>query len=97
MLLRQALINGEFRWDGLGCEDGPGCTILIRILTEDGDVGIFIVNEIIPTINRLAEKNNVETLDLHSAIDDMKLMLTDGIHPNEKGAAVIARKVFEKM
>ena len=56
-----------------------------------------IVNGIIPIINRIAKKNKLETLDLHSAIDDMKLMLTDGIHPNEKGAAVIAHKVFEKM
>ena len=54
-----------------------------------------IVNGIIPIIDRLAKENKMEVVDLHSAIDEMNKMLADGIHPNEKGDAVIAQKVYE--
>ena len=34
-------------------------------------------------------------IDLHEAITDEKMLLDDGIHPNEKGAQRIAEVVAE--
>lgn len=54
-----------------------------------------IVNEVIPEIDAVARKNNLEVIDLHAAITDSKFILADGIHPNEKGAGVMAQAVAE--
>lgn len=50
-----------------------------------------IVNGIIPIINKVAKKNKLKVVDLHTlyAADGDK-MLGDGIHPNEKGARRLA-------
>ena len=56
-----------------------------------------ITNEIIPIIDQLAKKNRLETLDLHSVVNDMSLMQDDGIHPNAKGVAAIAEGVRKKI
>lgn len=52
-----------------------------------------IVNEVIPAIDRVAEKNGLEVIDLHNAIEDETLILSDGIHPNTKGAAKLAEVI----
>lgn len=54
-----------------------------------------IVNEVIPAIDAVARNNHLEVIDLYSAISDPKFILSDGIHPNEKGAGVIAQQVAE--
>ena len=43
----------------------------------------------------MARNNHLEVIDLYSAISDPKFILSDGIHPNEKGAGVIAQQVAE--
>ena len=52
-----------------------------------------ITSEVIPAIDRVAQRNHLEVLDLHSVITDNSLMLSDGIHPNTKGAAKMAEAV----
>lgn len=54
-----------------------------------------IVNEIIPMIKKLAKKNKLSVIDLHTAMDGMPELFPDRIHPNEKGAKVIAKTVYE--
>ena len=54
-----------------------------------------IVNEVIPQIDAVARKNKLEVIDLYSAITSSKHILADGIHPNEKGAGVMAQHVAE--
>ena len=54
-----------------------------------------ITEEVIPEIARVAEKNNLETIDLHHAIDRQDMMTSDGIHPNAKGAGAIAKMVAD--
>ena len=54
-----------------------------------------ITKEIIPIIDRVAKKNRLETIDLHTPLSaSADLFVSDGIHPNEKGAQVIAETVF---
>ena len=53
-----------------------------------------IVNEIKPIIDRMAKKNKLEIIDLYSVFENRPdLMQSDGIHPNEKGAAAMAEVV----
>ncbi len=52
-----------------------------------------ITTEVIPQIKNVAEKNSLEIIDLHSAITDGAMILSDGIHPNAKGAAAMAEVV----
>lgn len=54
-----------------------------------------ITEEVIPEIARVAEKNHLETIDLHKAIVRQDMMTSDGIHPNAKGAGAIAKMVAD--
>ena len=56
-----------------------------------------IVNEIIPIINKVAKKERMEVIDLHTLFhnNDGKQMQTDGIHPTEQGDAQMARAVAD--
>ena len=52
-----------------------------------------ITTEVIPEIQKVAEKNDLEVIDLHSVVTDGSLFVSDGIHPNTKGAAKMAEVV----
>ena len=58
-----------------------------------------IVNNIIPIINKVAQEENLEVIDLHSIFKnaDGKAMQGDGIHPTEAGDAQIAKAVLERL
>lgn len=62
-------------------------------LTGDGINDDIISKEIIPMIKKLARKNNLPVIDLHTAMDGMPELFPDRIHPNEKGAKVMAETV----
>ena len=55
-----------------------------------------IVNQIIPIINKVAQDEHLEVIDLHSIFKnaDGKAMQSDGIHPTEAGDAQIAKAVL---
>ncbi len=55
----------------------------------------IIVNEIIPHIDRIVKKRGISFIDLHTATDNMERNFPDKIHPNEKGAVVIAETVYK--
>ena len=57
------------------------------------------MNNIIPIINKVAQEENLEVIDLHSIFNnaDGKAMQGDGIHPTEAGDAQIAKAVMEKV
>ena len=46
----------------------------------------IISKEIIPMIKKVAKKNKLPVIDLHSAMDGMPELFPDHIHPNEEGA-----------
>ena len=67
-----------------------------------------IVNAIIPVINKVAKKQKLQVIDLHSLFatdgdhsansrSQREMMQKDGIHPNEKGAQRIAEIVAEAL
>ena len=50
-----------------------------------------ITEEVIPIIAKVAKRNNLETIDFHTATStNSGLFTSDMIHPNEKGAKVMA-------
>ena len=66
-------------------------------LTGDGINDDIISKEIIPMIKKLAKKNNLFVIDLHTTMDGMPELFPDRIHPNEKGAQVMAKAVYQSI
>lgn len=52
-----------------------------------------IANEIIPIINRVAKRNKLEVIDLHTLFVNDGDVMDDGIHPNDKGVKQMAEIV----
>lgn len=59
----------------------------------------IISNAIIPILQKVAKRNKCQIIDLHANFtdNDGQQMSRDGIHPNEKGAAQIAKLVAEEL
>ena len=55
----------------------------------------IISDEIIPMIKKVAKKNKLPVIDLHSAMDGKPELFPDKIHPNEEGAKIMAKTVYE--
>ena len=66
-------------------------------LTGDGINDDIISKEIIPMFKKLAKKNDLSVIDLHTAMDGMPELFPDRIHPNEKGAQVMAKAVYQSI
>lgn len=57
-----------------------------------------IINEITPRIRNIAEKNRLPVIDLHDAYEgEENRCYSDNIHPTDRGAELIARKIFRKI
>lgn len=65
--------------------------------TGDNISDDIISKEIIPIIRKIAKKNNLPVIDLHSAMDGMNELFPDKIHPNEEGAKIMAKTVYESL
>ena len=65
---------------------------IIDIQSINDDI---ISKEIIPMIKKVAKKNKLPVIDLHSAMDGMPELFPDHIHPNEEGAKVMAKAVYD--
>lgn len=55
----------------------------------------IIVNGVIPIVQKLAKKNKLQVIDLHTAMDGKENLFPDKIHPNEKGAKVMADVIYK--
>ena len=66
---------------------------------SDGDSisGVRIRKEIIPIIKEVAKKHHLETIDIFSAMRSHPELFSDGVHPNEKGAAILAKIIQQKI
>ena len=71
------------------------CSPIKAFRDKWGITDSVIVNEVIPAIQRVAAKNNLQFIDLHPVITDEKEMTSDMIHPNDKGAARMAKAVCD--
>lgn len=57
----------------------------------------IIAQEIIPLIRKVAKKNDLPVIDLHTAMDGKPQLFPDKIHPNEEGNVVMAKAVYEAL
>ncbi|MDR0559764.1 MAG: GDSL-type esterase/lipase family protein [Prevotellaceae bacterium] len=57
----------------------------------------MIKDEIIPRLQKAAMHENIEVLDMHSLLIDRKDLMPDGIHPELKGAEIIAKRLFRQL
>lgn len=57
----------------------------------------IIADGIIPLIRQVARKNNLPVIDIYSAMDGKPELFPDNVHPNEKGAAIIARTIYNAL
>lgn len=71
------------------------CSPIKAFRDKWGITDSVIVNEVIPAIQRVAERNNLPFIDLHPVITDTKEMTSDMIHPNDKGAGHMAKAIYE--
>lgn len=55
----------------------------------------IIVNDIIPIVEKISKDKNVEIIDLYKPFEGKEILLPDGIHPNEAGAALMAKVIYE--
>ena len=71
----------------------------IRALKPSWTINESVIQgEIIPIINKVAQRNQLQVIDLHTLFDaNDETMMTDGIHPTEKGASRIAEIVSENI
>jgi lysophospholipase L1-like esterase len=51
--------------------------------------------DVIPLIKQVANETNLATIDVHTALINHPDYFWDGIHPNNKGARVIATQVYD--
>ena len=71
------------------------CSPIKAFQDKWGITDSVIVSEVIPAIQRVAAKNGLPFIDLHPVVTDTKDMTADMIHPNDKGAARMAKAVAE--
>ena len=55
----------------------------------------YLSSVIIPKIVDLADKMNLPLIDVYTAFGNHPDYFVDGVHPNSKGATLIAREVYE--
>jgi len=69
----------------------------VPVITH-GNFGIrdeIVKNEIIPLIKKSAEEMKLPLIDLYAALDKKPELFPDRVHPNDDGAKLIAKAVFE--
>lgn len=66
-------------------------------LTGDGINDDIITKEIIPMIKKVAKKNKLPIIDLHTTMDGMANLFPDRVHPNEAGAKMMAKAVYDSL
>lgn len=52
-----------------------------------------IQNGVIPIVNRIAEKNGLQVIDVYNNMTEMSDLFPDGIHPKGKGIEILAETI----
>ncbi len=74
--------------------------VCLPVPAYPGNWGIsdqIIKDEIIPILKGVAKDTSASVIDLYAALSDKKELFPDKVHPNAKGAALIAASVFQAL
>ena len=77
-------------------ESKPEVFICYPVPAYPGRWGItdkVMKEEVMPRLDEVAKKSGCKVIDLYSALSDKKEMFPDRVHPNGKGATVIAKVI----
>ena len=55
----------------------------------------YLASTILPCIDKLADQMKLPTVDIYSALNNHSDYFMDGVYPDNKGAALIASKVYD--
>jgi acyl-CoA thioesterase-1 len=55
----------------------------------------YFRDNVIPTIEQVANQTNLPIIDLYSALVNYSEFFRDGVHPDEKGAILIANEIYK--
>jgi lysophospholipase L1-like esterase len=55
----------------------------------------YLISNVIPQINDLADQLNLTTVDMYTAFVNHPEYLMDGVHPNEQGSTLIASSMYD--
>lgn len=56
-----------------------------------------VKNEVNPLIEKVAKSENLKIIDLYTALDGKKNLFPDGVHPNAKGAGIMAKVIYKNI
>jgi acyl-CoA thioesterase I len=70
---------------------------LFRDRGKDYDTDEILVEEVIPKINEAARKTNLPLIDLYAPFEGKAELFPDGVHPDAKGAGIMAREIYAKL
>ena len=51
--------------------------------------------DIIPMIEKIGKEKNLDVIDLYRVLTGKEHLFPDGIHPNEEGAALMAKEIYK--
>ncbi len=68
-----------------------------QLSSGEGISGVRILNEVIPLIRKVADEHDIPIIDLNTPLMGYPEDFPDGVHPNEQGAAYIAKVVDENI
>lgn len=57
--------------------------------------GNIVKKKVLPAVKKIARKTNAKTIDLYTPFLGKAELTYDGVHPNDAGAALIAREVYK--
>ena len=58
------------------------------------ETNIKLVNRL---IDKLAQEENLSVIDMHAALKSKPELLPDRVHPNDEGAAVMAKTAYKAL
>jgi acyl-CoA thioesterase I len=70
---------------------------LFRDRGKDYDTDRILHEEVIPRIREIARKAHAPVIDLYAEFADKAGMLPDGVHPDARGARVMAAAIYAKL
>ena len=67
------------------------------VTDKDGIYDPVCRKEVTPRLQKAAYKEGVEVIDMHQILINHPELIPDKIHPNEKGAELIAKRLFQQL